>query len=329
MDLSTRYLGFNLPHPLIAGASPLSRSLDTVRRFEDAGIAAIVMYSLFEEQLVHEQLATASAIDGPAESYSEAMSYLPTPPQFNLGPEEYLEHIRRVKEAVSIPVIGSINGVSIGGWLEYAKLVAETGIDALELNTYDVVTDPAETATDVEDRTINLVRIVRKNIDIPIAVKLSPFYTALPNFASRLVESGADALVVFNRFYQPDFNVEDLEVVRLNLSDSSELLMRLHALAILSSRMECDLAITGGVHTAIDAIKAVMAGAHGVQMVSALLRHGPEHVRTVRQHMQQWLESFEYDSLDQMRGSMNLARCADPQMYERANYIQLLNSYSI
>lgn len=329
MDMTTHYLGFNLPHPLIAGASPLSRSLDTVRRLEDAGVAAIVMYSLFEEQLVHEQLATSSAIDEPADSYGEAMSYFPSPPDFNVGPEEYLEHAAAVKAAVDIPVIGSINGVSVGGWLEYAKLVAETGIDALELNTYDLVTDPAETSGDIEQRTIDLVRIVRKSVDIPVAVKLSPFYTSLPNFASKLIESGADALVIFNRFYQPDINVEDLEVVRLNLSDSSELLMRLHALAILSARVECDLAVTGGVHTAMDAIKSVMAGADGVQMVSALLRHGPDHVKTVLSHMSEWLEAFEYESLEQMRGSMNLARCADPQMYERANYIHLLNSYQV
>jgi dihydroorotate dehydrogenase (fumarate) len=328
MDLTTSYLGFDLEHPLIVGASPLVHSLDTVRALEDAGAAAIVMHSLFEEQLVQEQLATSSAIDQPANSYAEALSYFPSPTEFKVGPDQYLEQLRRVKEAVGVPVIGSLNGTSIGGWLEYARLIEDAGADALELNIYDLAIDANESSEAVEKRTLDMIRIVRKTVDVPIAVKLSPFYTALPHFAARLVEAGADGLVLFNRLYQPDINVEDLEVVRLHLSDSSELLLRLHWLAILSGQIDASFAATGGAHTAIDAIKAVMTGAHAVQLVSALLRNGPRHITTIRDHMAAWLEDNEYESLRQMQGSMNLQRCPDPRAYERANYIQLLQSYT-
>ncbi len=328
MDLRTTYLGFELEHPLIVGASPMVSNLDTVRALEDAGAAAIVMHSLFEEQLVQEQLATSSAIDQPANAYAEALSYFPSPVAFNVGPDQYLEQLRRVKAAVAIPVIGSLNGTSIGGWLEYARLIEDAGADALELNLYDLAIDTAESSEAIEKRTVDMIKIVRKTVDVPIAVKLSPFYTALPHFAARLVEAGADGLVLFNRFYQPDINVEDLEVIRLHLSDSSELLLRLHWLAILSGQIDASLAATGGAHTAIDAIKAVMTGAHAVQLVSALLRNGPSHLTTMRNHMAAWMEDNEYESLRQMQGSMNLTRCPDPHVYERANYIQLLQSYT-
>jgi dihydroorotate dehydrogenase (fumarate) len=328
MDLRTTYLGFELEHPLIVGASPMVNNLDTVRALEDAGAAAIVMHSLFEEQLVQEQLATSSAIDQPANAYAEALSYFPSPVAFNVGPDQYLEQLRRVKAAVAIPVIGSLNGTSIGGWLEYARLIEDAGADALELNLYDLAIDTAESSEAIEKRTVDMIKIVRKTVDVPIAVKLSPFYTALPHFAARLVEAGADGLVLFNRFYQPDINVEDLEVIRLHLSDSSELLLRLHWLAILSGQIDASLAATGGAHTAIDAIKAVMTGAHAVQLVSALLRNGPSHLTTMRNHMAAWMEDNEYESLRQMQGSMNLTRCPDPHVYERANYIQLLQSYT-
>lgn len=327
MDLSTTYLGFELENPFIVGASPLAQDLDMVRRLEDNGASAIVMHSLFEEQLVHEQLATCSAIQNPADSYAEALSYFPSPPDFKIGPDEYLDLLQKVKQAVDIPVIGSLNGVTRGGWIEYADQMEQAGADALELNVYDLAINTSESAQDIEDRTVGLVYCVRNTVNIPFAVKLNPFYTALPNFAQRLVKDGADGLVLFNRFYQPDINIEELEAVRVHLSDSSELLLRLHWLAILSGRMETSLAVTGGVHTAVDAIKAVMAGAHAVQIVSAILRNGPEHLKMLREHMASWLQEFEYESLRQMQGSMNLINCPEARVYERANYIELLQSW--
>ena len=327
MDLSTTYLEFELDSPLIVGASPLAQNLDMVRRLEDNGASAIVLHSLFEEQLVNEQLATCSAMQNPADSYAEALNYFPGPPDFKFGPDEYLELLRKIKQAVNIPVIGSLNGVTRGGWLEYADQIEQAGADALELNVYDLAINTSESAQDIENRTVSLVYWVRSTIDIPFAVKLSPFYTALPNFAQRLVKDGADGLVLFNRFYQPDINIEDLEAMRVHLSDSSDLLLRLHWLAILSGRVDTSLAVTGGVHTATDAIKAVMTGAHAVQVVSAILRHGPEHIKALREHMAAWLEEYEYESLRQMQGSMNLVNCPDPRVYERANYIELLQIF--
>lgn len=327
MDLTTTYLGFELPNPFIVGASPMANDVDTVRRLEDAGASAIVMHSLFEEQLVHEQLATASAMENPADSYAEALNYFPGPPDFKISPQQYLDQIHTLKRAVSIPVFGSLNGVTRGGWLEFADQMEQAGADALELNVYDLAINTSESSEDIENRTISLVYWVRNTVNIPFAVKLSPFYTALPNFAQRLVEDGADGLVLFNRFYQPDINIEELETVRVHLSDSSELLLRLHWLAILSGRVDTSLAVTGGVHTATDAIKAVMTGANAVQLVSTLLRNGPEQLTKLRRQMAQWMEEFEYESLRQMQGSMNLVNCPDPRVYERANYIELLQSW--
>lgn len=327
MDLRTTYLGFELTNPLIVGASPLVRHIDSARRLEDAGAAALVMHSLFEEQLISEQLATADAIDTPAESFAEATSYFPNLPEFKLGPEQYLEQLAKVKQAVDIPVFGSLNGTTAGGWTEYARLIEQAGADALELNTYDLALDPEQDSKTVEDRTVALVKAVRGSITVPLAVKLSPFYTSLPNLAGRLVDAGADGVVLFNRFYQPDIDVEQLEVRRLDLSDPTELLLRLHWLAILSGRLEASLAATGGAHSALDVVKAVMAGAHAVQMVSALLRNGPAHLTAVLEQLSFWLDEHEYESLQQMQGSMNLIRCPDPQAYQRANYIQLLESW--
>ena len=327
MDLRTTYLGLKLANPLIVGASPLVGDLDAARRLEDAGAAALVMHSLFEEQLASEQLATAAAIDTPAESFAEATSYFPTLPDFKLGPEQYLTRLGQVKQAVGIPVFGSLNGTTRGGWLEYARLIEQAGADALELNTYDLAVDLETDGAAIEDRLVALVEAVRASIKIPLAVKLSPFYTALPNLARRLIAAGADGLVLFNRFYQPDIDVEQLEVMRLNLSDPSELLLRLHWLALLSGRIDTSLAATGGAHSSLDVIKAVMAGADAVQMVSALLKNGPEHLTAVRQHISAWMEEHEYASLTQMQGSMDLTRCPDPKAYQRANYIQLLESW--
>lgn len=328
MDISTTYLGFKLPHPLISGAGPMADDLDTVRRLEDAGAAAIVMRSLFEEQIALEEEATFAATETHGYSHGEAGSYFPPADSFALGPDEYLEHLRRIKQSVRVPVIASLNGVTPGGWLRFARLLEEAGADALELNVYALATDATEDARTIEDRTIEMVRAVRSGIRIPLAVKLSPFYTAFANFAHRLDQAGPAGLVLFNRFWQPGIDVEELEVRReLHLSDSSELPLRVRWLAILSGDVRASLAVTGGVHTVLDVVQAVMAGAHAVQMVSALLHHGPEHLAVLRRELGQWLEEHEYPSLGAMRGSMSLRNCPDPQAYERANYMLMLQSW--
>lgn len=328
MDLSTTYLGFRLPHPFIPGASPLVDDLDTVRRLEDAGAAALVMHSLFEEQILREQVAMARYLDVPCESFAEALTYLPSAENFALGPEEYLEHIHKLKAVVSIPVIASLNGATDGGWLGYARLIENAGADALELNVYSLATNLRDSSEMIERRTLHMLDAVRHSIGIPVAVKLSPFYTSLAYFARRLAEHGADGLVLFNRFYQPDIDIETLAVApTLRLSDSSELLLRLRWLAILSGRVNTTLAVTGGVHSALDAVKAVMAGADAVQLVSTLLRHGPEQLSHLRRDLALWLEEHEYESLEQMKGSMNLLRCPNPGAHERANYMTILQSW--
>jgi dihydroorotate dehydrogenase (fumarate) len=328
VDLSTTYLGLRLPHPLMPGASPLVDSLDTVRRLEDAGAAAIVMHSLFEEQIVQEQLATIHHMEVHAESFAEAVSYFPRPGEFALGPEQYLAQISRIKKAVRLPVIASLNGTTAGGWVEYARRMEEAGADALELNVYYLATDPEEPAATVEQRTLDMLRAVKETVAVPVAVKLSPFFSSLAHFATELDVAGVDGLILFNRFYQPDIDIEALEVIpRLELSTSSELLLRLRWLAILADRVRCSLAVTGGVHDAADAVRAVMAGAHAVQMVSALLRRGPGYLRMVLDELRAWMGEHEYTSLEQMRGSMSLARSPDPAAFERANYIRVLQGW--
>ena len=328
MDLSTTYLGLSLPHPLMPGASPLVDDLDMVKRLEDAGAAAIVMHSLFEEQITGERARTLHQIETHADSFSEAPSYFPDRPGLSVGPEPYLEQIRQIKAAVHVPVIGSLNGTTATGWLDYARMIQQAGANAIELNFYVVATDPLEHGQTVEQRALDILRKVKASVTIPVAVKLSPFFGSFAHMAAQLDGLGADGLVLFNRFYQPDIDIETLEVVpRLQLSDSSELLLRLRWLAILSGHLRASLAVTGGVHTAVDAIKAVMAGAHAVQLVSALLQHGPEHLKTVREEMVRWMEEHEYHSLRQMHGSMNLTRCPDPAAFERANYMRVLQSW--
>ena len=330
MDLSTPYLGLSLPHPLMVGASPIVDDLDLVRRSEDAGAAAIVMHSLFEEQLTAEQLHHHHFVDAHGETHAEAGSFLPEPPgaRFALGPDEYLERLARVKDVVSCPVIGSLNGVTDQGWLQHAKLIEEAGADALELNIYYLATDPDTSGRAVEQHAVDMVRIVRGAVRIPLAVKLSPFYSSLPHLAVQLVEAGADGLVLFNRFYEPDIDVEELELTpRLQLSRPSELNLRLRWTAALSGRVDATLAVSGGVHGALDALKAVMAGAHGVQVVSALLEHGPEHLAALREDLGRWLEEHEYDSLAQARGSMSMQRCPDSTHYQRGNYLRILTSW--
>ena len=328
MDLSTTYLGLRLPHPLMPGASPMVDNLDTVRRLEAAGAAAIVMHSLFEEQIVQDQLASFHFTERHAESFAEALSYFPRPGEYALGPEQYLAQVARIKAAVSVPVIASLNGTTSGGWVGYARRIQEAGADALELNVYYLATDPQEPGEVVERRTLDILRAVKQAVIIPVAVKLSPFFSSLSHFAAELDAAGADGLILFNRFYQPDIDAENLEVIpRLEFSTSAELLVRLRWLSVLSCQVRASLAITGGVHTAKDAIKAIMAGASAVQMVSELLRSGPGHLKTVLADLTHWMEEHEYESIEQMRGSMNLARSPDPAAFERANYIRVLQGW--
>jgi dihydroorotate dehydrogenase (fumarate) len=328
MDLRTTYLGMSLPHPMVAGASPLSDEIDTVRQLEDAGSAAIVLRSLFEEQIVREEMADIRYQNGNDESCAEAASYFPSHELFVLGPDEYLNHLRRVKEAVRIPVIASLNGCTPGGWLSYGRLMEQGGADALELNVYHAALDPEKSGAEIERETAVMVREVKRSVKIPVAVKLSPFFTSFAHFALQLDREGADGLVLFNRFYEADIDVQELQVTRaLHLSDSSELLLRLRGIAALAPRVKGSLAVTGGVHTALDVVKSTMAGAHVTQMVSALLKNGPGHLRTVRRGLEEWMEENEWSSLAEMRGNMGVDKAPNPKDYERANYMMMLQSW--
>ena len=327
-DLTTTYLGLHLKNPLVASASPLSKKLETVRRIEDAGASALVMYSLFEEQITHDSYELDHYLERGTHSYAEAMNYFPDIGNYNLGPEPYLEHLHKIKQAVSIPVIGSLNGISSGGWVEYAHRIEQAGADALELNIYYLPTDPDLTGAELEEDYVQLVKDVRAKIKLPIAVKLSPYFTALPNLAKRIVEAGADALVLFNRFYQPDFDLEELEVVpNLVLSTSHELRLPLRWIAILYGRIHADFALTSGVHTAQDVLKAMMAGANVAMMTSALLENGVGRVMHILTDLEEWMEEHEYESIEQMRGSMSQQSVTEPAAFERANYIRALNTF--
>lgn len=328
MNLETKYLGLTLKHPLIVGASPLADDIDKVRQLEDAGASAITMYSLFEEQITQNILGSEAHIGAYENSFAEAASYFPEVNLLDRDVDAYLEQLQKVKAAVDMPVIASLNGTREGEWVSYASLMEESGADALELNLYFLATDMEESAADLEDRCLRIVEAVRSRISIPLAVKLSPSYSALPHFAKRLSQAKVDALVCFNRFYQPDFDIEDLSVrPSLDLSFSNELRMRLRWLALLSERVSCDLSVSGGVHTGVDAIKALMAGAHSVQMVSTLLINGPDRISDVYNEMVNWMTEHEYESVDQMRGCMNYSRCPDPEALERANYMRVLKSW--
>jgi len=328
MDLSTTYLGLKLSSPFMPGASPLVDDLGAVKKLEDAGAAAIVMHSLFEEQITREQVSTILDMEMHADAYAEALSYFPEPKDFKLGPEPYLEQVHRVKETVSVPVIASLNGTSPAGWLEYASLIQQAGADALELNVYYLATNAWEPADAVEKRVLDAVKAVRGAVTIPVAVKLSPYYSSLTFLAHELDLAGVAGLVLFNRFYQPDIDVENLEVApTLKLSDSSELLLRLRWLAILTGKVKCSLAASGGVHSPVDAVKAIMAGADAVQVVSALLTHGPRHLKVLVDGLSGWMDEHEYTSLAQLHGSMSHANSPNPQAIERANYMRILQSW--
>jgi dihydroorotate dehydrogenase (fumarate) len=330
IDISTRYLGLTLKSPIVASASPLCESVDNLRRMEDAGIAAVVLPSLFEEQLQLDSQALDSDLSRGDESFAESLNYFPSLQTYNLGPEGYLELIRRSKKALAIPVIASLNGVSEGGWVRHAGLMQEAGADAIELNLYGLVTDPKVSSSQVEQGYCELASSVKASVTIPVAVKLSQFFTAIPYVAQRLDEAGADALVLFNRFYQPEFDLESLEVVPcLTLSNSQELLLRLHWIAILYGRVRSSLAVTGGVHNAGDVLKAIMAGANVAMMTSALLRYGIEHAALVLGDLRRWMEEHEYESIRQMRGSMSHRSASHPNVFERVNYMKVLSSYAL
>ncbi len=330
MNLKTKYLGLELDHPLMPGASPLSSDRDAVRRLEDAGAAAIVLPSLFEEQIDNEESASERYMDAHENSTAEASTFAPSLSRdvFRLGPEEYLTHLRWMKENLAVPVIGSLNGTSRGGWLEYASMLEQAGADAMELNLYEMACDPSESGSGKELHVLDIVKAVKAQVNLPVAVKLSPFYSSLPHFAGLLEEVGADGLVLFNRFYQADLDIDALEVARtLQLSDSSELLLRLRWLAVLSDSFQGALAASGGVHHVHDVVKAIMCGAHTVQVVSALLQQGPGYLATLRTGLVEWLEEHEYESVQQMCGSMNMSRCPNPREYERTNYVQILQTW--
>jgi dihydroorotate dehydrogenase (fumarate) len=329
MNLKTTYLGLELDSPLMPGACPLSEKMDTIRLLEDSGASAIVMYSLFEEQILKEQLALQQHVEAPAESFAEATSYFPDLPALQVGPEEYLEKIRKAKEAVSIPVIGSLNGNSPGGWIDYAKKIEEAGADALELNVYFVGRDFGEPGDALEKRIIQIVEEVRSGIDIPVAVKIGPFFSSVANVARRMDQAGTDGLVLFNRFFQPDIDIEKLEILpNLELSSSYELRLRLRWLALLSGRVKASLAVTGGVHTGTDVVKAIMAGAHAVQVVSTLLKNGPEHLKKLKADLIAWMAEHEYESAEQMRGCMSAESTDDMAAIVRSNYMQILKSWT-
>jgi dihydroorotate dehydrogenase (fumarate) len=330
VDLTTTYIGLNLKNPLVASPSPLSEKVENVKRMEEAGVAAVVMYSLFEEQIIHESLELDHFLNRGTDTFAESLTYFPNIGKYTLAPEKYIETLQKTKLAVNIPVMGSLNGVSTGGWIEYARKIQDAGADALELNTYYLPNDLNLTCAELEDNYLRLVSDIRASIAIPLAVKLAPFFTSLPNFAKRLAEAGANGLVLFNRFYQPDLDLENLEVVpNLVLSNSDELRLPLRWIAMLYGKVKVDFALTTGVHTSEDAIKAVMAGANVAMSTSAILKRGPEVISQILTGMESWMVEHEYESVVQMRGSMSQGAVAEPAAFERANYMKVLNSFNI
>ncbi len=330
MDLRTTYMGMELSNPLVASSSPLTYSLEGIKRLADAGPGAIVMHSLFEEQLAMESHALNHYLTHGTESYAEATSYFPEAESYRIGPDVYLDLIRQGKEATGLPIIGSLNGVSTGGWISYARQIQDAGADALELNIYYLPTEEQISSTEIEQIYVDVLTDVKKSVTIPVAMKLSPYFSSVAWMARRLSESGADALSLFNRFYQPDLDLEALDVVpSLQLSTSEEMRLPLRWVAILHGRVGCDLALTTGVHTAQDALKGLMAGANVVMMCSELLQNGPQRIAEVRDEMAAWLEEHEYDSARQCIGSMSQKHVAEPAAFARANYLKVLKSYPV
>jgi dihydroorotate dehydrogenase (fumarate) len=328
MDLTTRYLGLKLKNPIVTSASPLSHTFDGMKQLEEAGAAAIVMHSIFEEQIAHETSELLHYLSQGTESYSEALSYFPDVQQYSTGTDEYLELIKKAKKELEIPIIGSINGVSVGGWTNYAKKIQEAGADALELNVYYIPTDLKIPGVDIEHQYIDLLKSIKKSIRIPVAVKLSPYFSAMANMAKNLDNAGADGLVLFNRFYQPDIDLATMEISpSINLSTSLEMRLPLRWIAILYGHVKSSLAATSGIHNTEDVIKMLMAGADVTMMCSALLKYGPEHIKKVLTEMEKWMKENEYNSVSQMKGSLSQKSVADPTAFERANYMKSLYSY--
>lgn len=328
MDLRTHYMGMHLRTPLVASAGPLSEDIGNIRKLEDAGISAVVLYSLFEEQITKERHDLNRHLNAGTNSFAEALSYFPEPTQYRVGPEEYLEHVRRAKEAVAIPIIASLNGSTDGGWIAHARDLQEAGADAIELNIYSIATDPDRTAADIEQSYVDVVHNVAGVVTIPIAVKLSPFFSSLANVALRMEAAGARGLVMFNRFYQPDIDLEELEVVpNLLLSTPQAMRLPLRWIAILRGQRGLSLAATSGVHWAHDVLKLLMVGADVTMLCSTLLKHGIDTVRTIEQGVVEWMEKHEYESVRQMQGSMSQRSCPNPSAFERAQYIKTLQSY--
>jgi dihydroorotate dehydrogenase (fumarate) len=329
MNLTTTYLGLSLRSPLVIGAAaPLSEDLSNLKRLEDAGAAAIVMHSVFEEQIRQDMLELHHHLEYGTNSFAEALTYFPEPEMFHVGAEEYLAHIQQAKESLGIPIIGSLNGSSLGGWVEYAQAIEQAGADALELNIYWIPTDLDLSSAEVEAQYLEILKRVKARVKIPVSVKLSPFFSNTANMAKRLCEAGADALVLFNRFYQPDIDIEVLEVrPQLLLSTPQSLRLPMHWIGILYGRIATDLAATSGIHNAEDVVRLIMAGATVTQLVGVLLRHGVGHVRTIEQDLTDWLTEHEYASVSQLRGTMSQRNCPDPSQFERVQYMKTLQTY--
>lgn len=328
MDLSTRYMGLKLENPLVVSACPLSREVSSVRELEDVGAAAVVVFSLFEEEITHESMALDHFLSLGTNYFPEALDYFPEHQHYDAGPDGYLDHLYLLKKAVDIPIIGSLNCTSIGSWIEYARHIEATGVDALELNIYHIPTETAESGAAVEELHLEILREIKKNLHIPVAVKLSPYFSSIAHMTAKLDLAGADALVLFNRFYQPDINLDNLEVYpNVLLSTPQDLRLPMRWIAILYGQLQCDLAATSGIHTAEDMLKILMVGADVTMMASALLKHGIAHIAQVLQDLRYWMEEHEYQSVSQMQGSMSQQGYANPEAFERANYIKALNTY--
>jgi dihydroorotate dehydrogenase (fumarate) len=328
MNLTTNYLGMELKNPLVAGASPLSKEAGTVRELEDAGVSAVVMYSLFEEQIEHDATLHDHYMEYGADSFAEALSYVPQQVGFSRGPDEYIEHVAALKAAVDIPIIASINGTSKGGWIEYARQMEQAGADAIELNLYYVAADPDTSARDIEERYLEVVREVKATVGIPVAVKIGASFSALANFARQLDQNGADGLVLFNRFYQPDIDLENLDIIPdLRLSAPHEMRLPLRWIAILDPLVDASLAASTAVYTSFDVLKLILAGADVTMLVATLLRNGTGAIKFILEGMREWMEDHEYVSLQQMQGSMNQLTCPNPVAFERGNYMRELNAY--
>jgi len=328
-DLSTTYLGLKLKNPLVVASSPLTERVDSLRRLEDSGAAAAVLPSLFEEQIEHEEMEMHRLHEFQTEAYAESLDFFPRVDDYHTDPANYLRHVEAAKRACQIPIIGSLNGSSPGGWVHYARQIEEAGADALELNIYFVPTEVEQTGDEVERRYVDLVRAVRESVSVPLAVKIGPYFTSLPNMASQLVEAGADGLVLFNRYLEPDIDLGTLHVTpHLGLSSRDEVRLPLRWIAIVRDRIETSLAATGGVHFADDLIKVLLAGADVAMIASALLRHGPRHLTGLLKELRNWMEAQEYDSVEQLKGSVSHQNCPDPSAFERANYMKALTSYS-